>query len=112
MGVVRFDRSRAGAAIVALEGEHELFTATELERRLVGFIAEGLDIVIDLSHATFVDSSVVAVLLKVRRFARSVNRRFVVVLDDDTAVPVQRMFEITGLERYLPVVHDRALALR
>jgi anti-sigma B factor antagonist len=112
LGVVRFDRSRSGAAIVALEGEHELFTATELERRLAALVAERLDIVVDLSHATFVDSSVVAVLLKVRSLAKSVGRRLVIVLDDDTAVPVQRMFEITGLEQYLPVVHDRAVVLR
>ena len=112
MGIVRFDKSRSGAAIVSLEGEHELYSATDLERRLGALVAEGLDVVVDLSDATFVDSSVVAALLKVRRLAWSAGRGFVIVLDDDAAVPVQRMFEITGLEQYLPVVHDRAAALR
>jgi anti-sigma B factor antagonist len=112
MGIVRLDRSRSGTAVVALEGEHELYTARNLERRLSALVGEGLNVVVDLSAATFVDSSVVAVLLKARRLASSCGRRLVVVLDDDTPAPVQRMFEITGLERFLPVVHDRSAALR
>jgi len=108
MGQLHFDTSEPGTAIVALEGEHELFSAAKLQRQLDALVGEGLDIVLDLSEATFVDSSVVSVLLSARNRARELGTGFAIVMDDSTAEPVQRLFEITGLASLLPIVESRA----
>ena len=111
MGRLQFDTTEPGVAIVVLEGEHELFGAPKLQRQLEGLIGEGLSIVIDLSQAAFLDSSVVAVLLRAREAAGEAGSLFSIVLDDSTGEPVRRMFEITGLASILPVVGSRAEAL-
>lgn len=111
MGRLHFDTSEPGAAIVALEGEHELFSAAKLQRQLDALIGEGLTIVVDLSDATFVDSSVVSVLLTARNRARDLGTGFAIVMDDSTPEPVRRLFEITGLASLLPVVGSRDAAI-
>jgi anti-sigma B factor antagonist len=112
MGAVRIDMSEPGAAIVVLEGEHELYGATKLQRRLEALLDEGLTVVVDLTAATFLDSSIVSVLLRARDRARRDGSRFGIVLDECSGESVQRMFEITGLDRHLPVVPTREAALR
>jgi anti-sigma B factor antagonist len=111
LGRLQFDTTEPGVAIVVLEGEHELFNAPKLQRQLEGLIGEGLSLVIDLTEATFLDSSVVAVLLRARERADEAGVPFSIVIDDSTGEPVRRMFEITGLASILPVVHSRAEAL-
>jgi anti-anti-sigma factor len=108
---LKFDTTEPGVAIVVLEGEHELFSAPKLQRQLEGLIGEGLALVIDLTEATFLDSSAVAVLLRARERADEAGVPFSIVVDDSTGEPVRRMFEITGLASILPVVHSRAEAL-
>jgi anti-sigma B factor antagonist len=98
-------------AIVLLEGEHELFSAPKLQRRLEALIGESVAVVIDLSATTFLDSSVVSVLLRARDRARAAGTRLAIVMDDSTPLPVRRTFEITGLAAMLPVVGSRAAAL-
>ncbi len=112
MGRIHTHTRRAGVVVVSLEGEHELYGATELRRRLAALIEKGLALVVDLTDATFLDSSTVSVLLATRKRAREAGVRFAIVLGDDAAEPVRRMFEITRLDSILPVVHDRTLALR
>jgi anti-sigma B factor antagonist len=111
MRSVNLDTSEPGVVIVVLEGEHELFTATKLQRRLEALIDEGLALVVDLTRATFLDSSIVSVLLRARERARDAGTSYAIVLDESSAYPVRRMFEITGLDRYLPVVPTRTKAL-
>jgi anti-sigma B factor antagonist len=111
VGRLYFDTSEPGVAIVVLEGEHELFSAPKLQRQLEVLIGEGLSLVVDLASATFLDSSVVAVLLRARDSAQDAGVSFAIVVDDSTGEPVRRMFEITGLASILPVVRTRAEAL-
>jgi anti-sigma B factor antagonist len=111
VGKLHYDTSEPGVAIVVLEGEHELFSAPKLQRQLDALIGEGLSLVVDLTRATFLDSSVVAVLLRARDGAREKDVPFSIVLDDSSGESVRRMFEITGLASILPVVGSRAEAL-
>jgi anti-sigma B factor antagonist len=111
VGQLQLDTTEPGVAIVVLEGEHELFTAPKLQRRLEALIGEGLTVVVDLTQAVFLDSSVVAVLLRARERAGEARTPFAIVLDNSTGEPVRRMFEITGLAAVLPVVGTRAEAL-
>jgi anti-sigma B factor antagonist len=108
---VHLDRSEPGVVIVVLEGEHELFGATKLQSKLETLIDEGLGLVIDLTRTTFLDSSIVSVLLRAAERARDRGTGYAIVLDESTGDSVRRTFELTGLGRYLPVEPSREAAL-
>jgi anti-sigma B factor antagonist len=108
---VVIDRSEPGVAIVALTGEHETFTAEKLRHELHALIGEGRAVVVDLSAATFLDSAVVGVILESRGQAQDRGLKFALVMDDNTGPAVQRLFELTGLGSFLPIVSSRDAAL-
>jgi len=98
------DRRVPGTALVSLSGEYELYGAVGLQERIESLLDEGLSIVIDLTEAMFLDSSIVGVLLQAQHLAEARGLDYSVVLGESTGEPVRRMFEITGLERILPIV--------
>ena len=110
-GRVEVDRSEPGVAIVSLLGEHELYSVLDVERSLDQAITDGLTVVVDLSHADFLDSSVVAILLRAREEAHVNGARFSLVIDDSTGQSVRQLFEITGLATIFRVASSRAEAL-
>src|SRR4051812_49853850 len=63
------DDSPGDVVIVVVEGEHDIYTAPTLRERLEEALARGGGIVVDLTGATFVDSSVLGALLDARRRA-------------------------------------------
>jgi anti-sigma B factor antagonist len=91
-----------GTFVVAAGGEVDLYTAPELERALAGPLAEGTtQLVVDLSEATFVDSTALHVVLRVaRQMDREAGELIVVVPDPN----VRKVFEITGVGRFFSVV--------
>jgi anti-anti-sigma factor len=94
-----------GVAVVIVEGEHDVYTAPSLGEQLDALLGEGLPVVVDLTPATFVDSSVLRVLLEGKRQANDRGVGFAVALGQDEAGPVRRVLDITGLMPVLPV-HD------
>jgi anti-anti-sigma factor len=93
-----------GIALISLTGEHELYGALGLQDRIASLLEDGLSIVIDLTEAVFLDSSIVAVLLKAQTLAAERDCDYSVVLGKTTGEPVRRMFEMTGLAHILPIV--------
>ena len=91
-----------------MPGEHELYGALKLQEQLDSLIADGFSIVIDLTEAVFLDSSVVGVLLTAHKHATGSNLDYRIVLGASTGEPVRRMFEITGLRQILPIVEQDA----
>jgi len=104
MDRVTLDMLGPGTALVSLSGEHELYGAAKLQERIDSLIADDLAVVVDLTDAMFLDSSIVSVLLKAQRFAASRGCDYTVVLGDTTGASVRSMFELTGLDAILPVV--------
>ena len=104
-----FDRTEAGLAVLAIKGEHDLSTAPALGQRLDGLIAEGGPIVVDLSQATFVDSSILGVILGARKRAEANGLGFA-VSHAKGPDPVGRVLDITGLRSELPVHEGREQA--
>lgn len=92
-----------GVAVVVVQGEHDVYTAPTLSEQLDALLEEGLPIVIDLTPATFVDSSVLRVLLETRRQADERGIGFAVALGQGDSGPVRRVLDITGLVPVLPV---------
>ena len=97
--------------VVVVEGEHDIYTAPTLRERLDEAIARGAGVVVDLTGATFVDSSVLGALLDARRRALDGEQGFVVCVGDDVEPGVQRILDITGLVPVLPVVNGRDAAI-
>ena len=89
---------------VALVGEHEAYTADKLAKHLRGLLDEGMPVVVDLRHATFLDSTVVGVLIASRKRARELGLEFVLRLGEDTGWPVRRLLEVTGLDAEFDVL--------
>jgi anti-sigma B factor antagonist len=101
-GELALERTDAGLAVLTISGEHDLSTAPNLRRRLDSLLDEGAITVIDLSPATFIDSSILGVILDGRRRAADRDVGFAVV-HSNGADAVERVLEVTGLRAELPV---------
>jgi anti-sigma B factor antagonist len=108
---IELDRSDDGVAVVVVEGEHDVYTAPSLNERLDSLLEEHAPFVVDLTAATFVDSSVIRVLLEARRRAEETNVGFAVALGQDDSGPVRRVLDITGLVPLLPIYPAREEAI-
>ena len=53
---------------------------------------------IDLSQATFIDSTIVGILLEGLAESEKLERPLLLLLPDDSAPEVHRLFELTGLD--------------
>jgi anti-sigma B factor antagonist len=90
---------RDDVVVVAVEGEVDLCAAPELEESLNRVAARrAASIVVDLDRVSFMDSAGVHVLLQFA-LARENGTRLALTRGSRQ---VQRLFEITGVERYLP----------
>jgi anti-sigma B factor antagonist len=110
-GEIALERTDAGLTVLSITGEHDLSTAPVLRQRLGGLIEEGAPIVVDLSSATFVDSSILGVILEARRRAESEGRGFE-VCHSNGPDSVGRVLDVTGLRSELPVHAGRQQAAR
>jgi anti-sigma B factor antagonist len=102
-GELALERKEA-LAVLTISGEHDLSTAPSLQRRLASLIDERTAIVVDLTPATFIDSSILGAILDARRRATEAGIGFAVV-HSNGAGAVDRVLEVTGLRSELPV-HD------
>ncbi len=97
---------------VVVRGEHDIYTAPSLRDRLEEALAAGpAGVIVDLSGATFLDSSILGALLEARRQAIERGVGYVVCLGDTPEPGVERILEITGLVPVFPVVRSREDAL-
>jgi anti-sigma B factor antagonist len=99
---------RDGVAVVALVGEHDLSTAPDVEAAL-RLPKAGL--VVDLSPTTFLDSSILGIVLTAARRAEQRQVTFTVVIPEDSGSPARRIFDLTGLASALSVTADLAAAV-
>jgi anti-sigma B factor antagonist len=94
-------------AVLSISGEHDLNTAPELRSQLDRLIDDQQPVLVDLSSASFIDSSVLGVVLAGRRKAQEAGIGFAVVHSPSEGTDaVARVLEITGLRDELPVHED------
>lgn len=109
-GELALERTDAGPVVLTISGEHDLSTAPNLRRQLDALLDERAVTVVDLSPATFIDSSILGVILDGRRRASDAAVGFEVV-QARGAEAVDRVLEVTGLRADLPVHESREVAL-
>lgn len=98
-------------AVVRVEGEHDIYTAPRLRERLEELQGTVQGVVVDLTRATFVDSSILGALLDARHRASAERRGFAVCVGDGVEPGVRRILDITGLVPVLPVIAGHAAAI-
>jgi anti-sigma B factor antagonist len=101
-GELALERTEEGLAVLTISGEHDLSTAPNLRRRLDGLLRERVSTVVDLSPATFIDSSILGVILDGRRRAADAAVGFAVARSNGSDA-VDRVLDVTGLRAELPV---------
>ncbi len=98
-----------GLGVIELTGEVDLYTAPRFKDDLLALIDEGVvRIVIDLSQVTFIDSTALGVIIGgVKRLHEHDGRLALVA----SSRPVERILDITGLDRVLTIFDTREAAL-
>ena len=95
--------------VIELGGEVDLYTAPEFKERMVELIESGKkQIVVDLSKATFIDSTTLGVLVGGLKRLRPEGRTLALVCSDPN---ITKIFEITGLDKVFPIHATRAEAV-
>jgi anti-sigma B factor antagonist len=99
----------ADTHVIELGGEIDLYTAPELKERMAEIIDEGKTrVVVDLSQATFIDSTTLGVLVGGVKRLRPAGGSLALVCTDEN---ITKIFEITGLDRVFPIHASRDEAL-
>jgi anti-sigma B factor antagonist len=96
--------------VLAVEGEIDLGSVPALAEAVDAALARGaIELWIDLTDTTFIDSSGLHLLIEAQERMRGLNRRLAIVCPPG---PVLRVFEIAGVLEQLPLYADRAAAHR
>lgn len=108
-GAVRVGHHAPGLAFVEMRGEHDLSTVPTLAEALEQAAAHS-NVLVDLSGCTFIDSSVIQVLIKTAHVVQARNERFVLVIPPEQQ-QVTRVAELTHLAEIIPLYPARGAAL-
>lgn len=99
-----------GASVIALRGEHDLSTGPTIQAACDDAFAHSPSIVFDLAGATFIDSTVVGVMVSARRRAAESGGCVAVVAP--AGRPPARVLTLVGINDVLPLHETRDEALR
>jgi len=95
--------------VISVTGEVDLFTAPEFKQRVMAPIAAGVEhVIVDLTEASFIDSSSLGALIGAHRRLKSRGSRLVVACDVEAIV---KTFRITGLDGVFELVPSVEAAL-
>ena len=98
-----------GTCVISLDGEVDLFTSQTLRDQLHDAIAaDNKKIVIDLSYVTFIDSTMLGILVQGNRRLRPLGGVVGIVCPDPN---IAKVFSITALDRLFRMYGSRADAL-
>lgn len=90
-----------GCTVVAVRGEVDLATAPALKSRLLELVSAGVtEIVVDLTATDFLDSTGLGAVVAAYKRVRAHDGHLKLVA---TAARVKRVFEITNLNRVVPI---------
>jgi anti-sigma B factor antagonist len=97
------------AYLIRLEGEFDLYTGPEVERRVLEALGRGAsELVIDLSAVDFIDSTTLGIMMRTRKRLAPLRGRVLVICSDQN---ILRLFEITALDRLFEIYRTKEEAL-
>jgi anti-sigma B factor antagonist len=106
---VHLDVEQDSGCVVTVSGDADLYAAANVERELLRLVEGGRrSIVVDLSDATFIDSTMLRVLLNVSKRLRPGGGELLVVCSEHN---IRKIFEITLLDRVFAIFDTRDAAL-
>ena len=95
--------------LVEVEGQVDLYSAPEFKERTGRVIDGGADgVIVDLSGVTFMDSTGLGVLVGALKRMRAAQASLLLVVTD---YDIERLFELTGLDRSFKMYRSRDDAL-
>jgi anti-anti-sigma factor len=94
---VSLDRAEPNVGVVSLIGEHDTYSARRLENELSVLLDTPVNVVVDLTEATFVDSQTLSVLLTAQKLAGKRSLGFVLVVSTHDYTQVHRILDMTRL---------------
>jgi anti-sigma B factor antagonist len=100
------DEPDRGFTVIQVSGEADAYTAPRIRSDLTSALGTSAPLVVDLSQATFIDSTVVGILLESLAEYEKRERALLLLLPDGSAPEVHRLFDLTGLTSLLPVVRS------
>jgi len=108
-GTVALERHTPTVAVVTLRGEHDLTSRAAVAEALAR-AGDGSDVLVDLSECTFIDSTVIGVLVFAFRASGERGHRFELAIPP-TAVAIQRISKVAGLTTFLSIHETRRAGL-
>jgi anti-sigma B factor antagonist len=97
--------------VIAVTGEVDLFTAPEFKERVMAPIAADVGrVVVDLTDATFIDSSSLGVLIGAHRRLRGRGGRLMVACDVSAILKTLRVTGLDGVFTVAPTVEEALAA--
>jgi anti-anti-sigma factor len=95
VGTVKVELVSSDTAIVALVGEHDLYSHDGLRATLAS-ASEGRNVLVDLSRCTFIDSAILSLLLATQRSLTTRGARCELIVPPESGY-VTRLFEVSGV---------------
>ena len=101
------EKYSSGRLVLRMSGELDHHDARAAMRTIDGLIDEYLprDAVLDMSGLTFMDSSGIALILKVERRMREIGGRAFI---ENPAKQPLRVIDASGIERMIPIREEHA----
>ncbi len=97
----------ATVAVVTLGGDHDVASRDAIADAL-GVAATGRDLLVDLSDCTFIDSTIIKLLLQTRRSLAEQDARLELVIDCESPGHVARVAELMGIADVIPTHGTRS----
>jgi len=110
-GPVTIEIVSATAAVVTLGGDHDVASLDAVEDafRVAG---AGRDLLVDLSACTFIDSTIIKLLLRTMRLLEATGARFELVIDPSPSGHVARVSQLMGISEVISTHDSRSDGIR